>query len=252
MPGFCSRTAVAAHDVIVESGFDVPTLLFRHLGEVSAAIQPLFFTGHGQKNNGRGKLELAEDAGAFQAYRGAAGVVVGAGRDAAGVKGIAVARIVVAGDQHDAFGIFRIGTLQDRINIGDYGRLRNPVGGVLGEAVGLDLETAAASARVAFEFGLDPFPGRAYAVAGLDRIRVLGREREAGLETDQLLNVGLNTLRRDLGQGGGDLRVRGRRGRLRRGRLRDGAVGYGCEQPGQEREIQQNSGMKHGLHRISL
>ena len=194
---------------------------------MSAAIQSLLFAGHGQKNNGCGKLQLAEDAGAFQADGGAAGIVVGAGSDAAGVEGVAVARIVVAGDQHDAFGIFRIGALQDRINIGDYGGLRNPVGGIFGEAVGLDLEATAASARVAFEFGLDPLPRRADAVAGLDRIRVLGREREAGLETDQLLDVGLNPLRRDLGQGGGDLRISGRRGGVRRDRLRDGAVGYG-------------------------
>ena len=67
--------------------------------------------------------------------------------------------------------------------------------GIFGEAVGLDLEAAAAGARVAFEFRFDPFPRRADAVAGLDRIRVLRREREAGLETYQLLDVGLNALR---------------------------------------------------------
>jgi hypothetical protein len=101
----------------------------------------------------------------------------------------------VPGDQHDAFCILWIGTLQNRINIGDYCGLGNPVDGLFGEAVGLDLEATAAGVRVAFEFRLDPFPGRAYSVAGLDRIRVLGREREAGLETYQLLDVGLDALR---------------------------------------------------------
>ena len=88
-----------------------------------------------------------------------------------GIKSVAVARIVVAGDQHDALRTFRIGALQYRINIGDYGRFRNPVGGILGEGVGLDLEAAAAVARVAFEFRLNPFARRADAVARLDGIR---------------------------------------------------------------------------------
>ena len=221
------RTAVAADDVVVQDGFDVPTLVFRHLGEVAAAVQALLFAGHGQENNRRGKLQLAEDAGALQADRGAAGVVVGAGSDAGRVQGVAVARIVVAGDQHDAFGILRIGALQDRINIGDDRGLRNPLRGVFGEAVGLDFEASAAGARVAFEFRLDPFPRRADAVAGLDRIRILRREREAGLEAHQLFDVGLNPLRRNPGQGGCDLRIRGRLGFEPVG-LREGAVGYGC------------------------
>ena len=210
MPGILLRTAIAADDVIVQSGFDVPTLVFRHLGEMSAAVQSLLFAGYGQKNNRRGKFQLAQNAGALQAHGGAAAVIVGAGSDAARVKSVAVARIVVAGDQHDAFRTFRIGALQDRINIGDYGGLRNPVGGIFGEAVGLDLEATAAIVRVAFEFRFDPFPRRADAVARLDGIRVLRREREPGLKTDQLLDIRLNALRRDIGQGGGDLRIRRR------------------------------------------
>ena len=165
--------AIAAHDVIVQHGFDIPTLLFRHLREMRAAIQSLLFAGHGQKNNGRGKLQLAENAGALEADGGAAGVVIGSGRDAAYVEGVAVARIVMPGHQHDAAGAFGIGAFQDRINIGDYGGLGNPVGGGFGEAVGLYLETSTAVARVAFEFFLDPFPRGSDTVAGLDRVGIL-------------------------------------------------------------------------------
>ena len=249
--GILLRTAIAADDVVVQNGFDIPALLFRHLGEMRAAVQSLLFAGHSQENNGRGKLHLAEDAGAFQADGGAAGVVVGAGSDAACVEGIAVARIVVAGDQHDAFGTLRIGALQDRINIGDDRGLRNPLRGVFGEAVGLDFEAAAAGARVAFEFGLDPFPRRADAVAGLDRIRVLRREREAGLKAHQLFDVGLNPLRRNLGQGGCDLRISGRLG-FEPVRFARRCGRYGRGQHRQQRENQGNSGSKHDVHGVSL
>src|SRR5579862_9778985 len=114
---------------------------------MSAAIQSLLFTGHGQKNNGRRKLQLAENAGALQAHGDSAGVVVRAGGAAAHIKSIAVARIVMSGDQNDAPGTVRIGAIQNRINIGDYRGLRNPAGGIFGETVGLDLEATAAAAR---------------------------------------------------------------------------------------------------------
>ncbi len=231
--GVLPRAAIAAYDVVVQNGFNVPALVFGHPGEVAAAVQALLFAGYRKENDGRGKLHLAEDAGAFQADGGAAGVVVGAGSDTVGVQGIAVTRIVVAGDQHDAFGTLRIGALEDRINIGDDRGLRDPLRGVFGEAVGLDFEAAPAGARVAFEFALDPFPRRADAVAGLDRVGILGGEREAGLEADQLFDVGLNPLRRNPGQGGCDLRIGGRLGFEPAG-LREGAVRYGRGQHRQQ------------------
>ncbi len=223
----------------------------RHPGEVAAAVQALLFAGYRQENDGCGKLHLAEDAGAFQADRSAAGVVVGAGSDAAYIQGITVARIVVAGDQHDAFGILGVGALQDRINIGDDRGLRNPLRGVFGEAVSLDFEASATGARVAFEFGLDPFPRRADAVAGLDRVGVLRGERQASLEADQLFDVGLNPLRRNPGQGGCDLRISGRFGFEPVG-LRESAVRYGRGEHRQQREDQGNSGSKHDVHGVSL
>src|SRR5581483_6454202 len=94
--------AVAADDVVVENGFDVPSLLLRHLGKVLAAVQALFFSGHGKKNDGGGKLVLAEHARAFQADRGSRAIVVGARRIAVHIKGIAVSRIIVTGHQDNA------------------------------------------------------------------------------------------------------------------------------------------------------
>ena len=78
--GVLLRAAVAAHDVVVERCFDVPSRGLGHLREVAAAVQALLLAGNGQKNNGGGKLQLAENAGTLQTYSRAAAIVVGAGR----------------------------------------------------------------------------------------------------------------------------------------------------------------------------
>jgi hypothetical protein len=74
------RTAVTADDVVIQDRFKLPSLLFRHLSEMLAAIQALLFASHGEKNNGGGKFRLAEDAAALQAYGGTAAIVVRSGR----------------------------------------------------------------------------------------------------------------------------------------------------------------------------
>src|ERR1700746_243576 len=43
------RVTVATYDVVVEHGFDVPSLGLGHLCEVAAAIQSLLFPGYGQE-----------------------------------------------------------------------------------------------------------------------------------------------------------------------------------------------------------
>ena len=115
------RALVAADDVIVQHGLDIPALLFGHFGKVMAAVQALLFARHGQKNNRLRKLQRAQDPRAFQADGRSAGVVVRAGSVALRVKDVAVTRIVVSGDQHDAFRVLRVRTFQDRINILDFG-----------------------------------------------------------------------------------------------------------------------------------
>src|SRR6266700_5048100 len=47
---------VAADDVVIEHRFQFPTLIFRHLCEMMAAVQPLLFPRDRQKNDGPGKL----------------------------------------------------------------------------------------------------------------------------------------------------------------------------------------------------
>src|SRR5712671_4535157 len=37
------RIAVASHDVVIQHRFKLPSLLFRHLSEMPAAVQTLFF-----------------------------------------------------------------------------------------------------------------------------------------------------------------------------------------------------------------
>src|SRR5229473_3616503 len=115
------RTPVASHNVIVQDGFDFPPLLLGHLGEVLAAVQTLLFSGDGQKNNRRRELKfagsLAQNAGAFQAHRGPAAIVIGSRGGIGPVKSIAVSRIVMAGYEHDAIRRFRVGSAQHSINI---------------------------------------------------------------------------------------------------------------------------------------
>ena len=104
-----------------------------------AAVQALLLSGHGEKDDGGGKTMLAEHTSTLQADGGAAAVIVGAGRGIGRVVGIAVARVVVSGDEHDAAGIGRIGAAQHSINIGDCRGLGYARRRLLNELVGLYL-----------------------------------------------------------------------------------------------------------------
>src|SRR5438093_13554870 len=62
----------------------------------------------------------------------------------------------MAGDQDDSLRVLRISPAQNRINIGDFRRLGNALGGRLGESVGPYFEASAAIVRVAVEFAFNP------------------------------------------------------------------------------------------------
>jgi len=47
---------------------------------VAAAVESLLFARYGKEDDGAGKFESAEDAGAFESDCGSAGVVVGSRR----------------------------------------------------------------------------------------------------------------------------------------------------------------------------
>ncbi len=191
--GSCPRIAVAAHDVVIQNGFELPGLLFGHLGKVLAAVQPLLFTRNSQEDDGGGKPDsigkgLAQNAGTFQADGGAAAIVVRAGSGIGAIEVIAVAGVVVAGDEHDATGLRGVRATQNRINIGDFGGILDAFAGLLGEGVGLDLQAAAAIFGIALELGLDPLAGRANALACFDGFFVLRGKGGSIAETYQLID----------------------------------------------------------------
>ena len=66
-----------------------------------------------------GNFEFAQDPGALEADRHSAGIVVGAGGIVHGVEIIAVARVVVSRDQHDALRRRGIRAFQNRVHIGE-------------------------------------------------------------------------------------------------------------------------------------
>ena len=95
---------VAADDVVVEDGFELPALGFGEAGEVAAAVEALLFSGDGDEDDGGWEFELREDAGALERDGDAAGVVVGSGSGVVGVEVVGVAGVVVAGDEDAAGG----------------------------------------------------------------------------------------------------------------------------------------------------
>jgi hypothetical protein len=88
---------------------------------------------------------------------GAAGVVVGAGSGFSGVVAVAVAGVVVPGDEEDAPGLLGIGAALDGVDVDDLSRLRDAIGDRLGEFVGLNIQAIVAIFGDALELGADPF-----------------------------------------------------------------------------------------------
>ena len=212
---------IAADDVVVEDGFELPAFLLREVGEVFAAEQVLFFAGDGDKDQRGGEFDFGEDAGALQADRGAAGVVVGAGRFAVGVLVGAVTGIVVAGDEDHARGLRGIAAAQDGVNVVQgrgLGHARIGAGQRrLHEGVTMDFQTAVARGGDGFKLRLDPVGGGQHAGVGRE-IFVETGERAAIVERDKGGNRMLNLSGRDLSDGVGDRRI----GRHRPDRSADG------------------------------
>ena len=153
-------------------------MLFGHLGKVFAAVQPLFFTGDSQEDDGCRKPDsigksLAQNSGTFQADGGAAAIIVGAGSGIGAIEVIAVAGVVVAGDEHDTAGLRRVGATQNRTNISEFSGILDAFAGRLGEGVGFNLKAAAAIFGIALELGFNPVAGCANALACFDGFFVL-------------------------------------------------------------------------------
>src|ERR1700733_10816230 len=102
---------VSSNNGVVESGFNIPALIFRHLREMLAAIQSVFFAGNGQENDRPREFHLAENTSAFQADGGAAAIVIRAGSVIRDVRDVGIAGIVVSRYQHDALAVLRVRAL---------------------------------------------------------------------------------------------------------------------------------------------
>src|SRR3954465_3049308 len=70
------RTLVPAHNIVIENGLDIPSLILGHFREVVAAVQSLFFSRHRQENNRSRELQLAQHTRALETHRGSACVIV--------------------------------------------------------------------------------------------------------------------------------------------------------------------------------
>ncbi len=186
---------------------------FGELGEVTAAVEALFFAGDGEEDDGAGEFEFGEDAGGLDGDGGAAGVIVGAGCGVVGVVVGGVAGVVVAGDEDDATGLRGIGAAKDGVDVGELGgfgdaRGRSGTAG-LDELVAFDFEASAAGFGVALEFGLDPVGCGVDAGAGR-KVGVHAGECAAIFEADEFGDGGFDLIGRDL-----------------RERLCDGGIGGG-------------------------
>ena len=210
----CAGGGVAADDVVVEDGFEIPALGFDVLREVAAAVEALLFSGYGEEDDGAGEFKLAEDAGGFDGDGGAAGVVVSAGRGIVGVEVVGVTGVIVAGDENDAIGLGGVGAAEDGVDVGELGGFGDAGerGGAAGfdEFVAFDLEAAAAGFGVALEFGLDPIGGGVDAGAGLE-VGVHAGEGAAIVEADEFGDDGFDVIGRDLLECAGDGGVGGGR-----------------------------------------
>jgi hypothetical protein len=174
---------------------------------VTAAVEALLFAGYGEEDDGGGELELAEDAGAFEGDGGAAGVVVGAGCGIVGVGVGGVAGVVVAGDEDVAIGLGGVSSAEDGVDVGELGGLGDAGGGAgaggFDELVAFDLEAVVAVGGVALELGFDPVGGGVDAGAG-GKVGVHAGEGAAIFEGDELGDDGLDVVRGDLLERGGD------------------------------------------------
>jgi hypothetical protein len=204
---FIAGGAIAAHDVVVENGLELPAFLLCEVGEVFAAIEALLFAGNGDEDDGGGKFDFGEDAGAFEADGNAAGIVVGAGGFVVGVSVGAVAGIVMAGDKNHARGLRWVASAHHSVDVGE-GRGLGDAGigagsGRLGERIAMDFEASITSGGEFFELGFDPVRGSGDASAWR-QVFIQRRESAAIMERDEGGNRMLNLLGRDLGERVGD------------------------------------------------
>ena len=204
---------VAAYDVVIEDGFELPFFGFRKASEVGAAVEALLLAGYGYEDDGGRKFDLAggEDAGALERDGYSAGVVVGSGGGVVGVEDVGVARVVMASDEDSAGGLGGIRSAEDGVNIDDARGFKDAGRGTAGdgllrwldEVVAADVEAVVAGGGDARELSEDPV-GRGEGSGAGGKIGVEAGEGAAIREGDKLGDVSVDAVGGDLLQCGGD------------------------------------------------
>ena len=118
----------------------------------------------------------------------------------------------MAGDEVHALGLCGIRALEDGVDIGKFGGLRDARaaigGGRLDEDIRLDFETSSAIFRIGFELRANPLLRQVD--AGALRHLLHAGKRVAGFEADELLDGLVNAFRRNGTQRRADFRIGGR------------------------------------------
>src|SRR5947199_10532470 len=94
----------------------------------------------------------------------------------------------MAGDQDDSLRVLRISPAQNRINIGDFRRLANAIGGRLGESVGPYFAASAAIVAVAVQFVFTQLTCCADAVARCNVTWILWGKGHASAKAPDVLH----------------------------------------------------------------
>src|SRR5262245_33502919 len=94
-----TRRRVAADNVVVQHGLELPVIGLCELGQVMTAQKALLFSSYGHEHESRCRLQFYERVGAGKTYCDTRCVVVRTWRLATGVQNVGVAGVVVSGDQ---------------------------------------------------------------------------------------------------------------------------------------------------------
>jgi len=106
---FLLGALVPAHDIVIEHRFDIPSLLLRDLREVLAAVQALLFSRHCEEDDGGPETSACSGSARTPGSPPCRCHHRSHPERLLDVEGIAVARVVMSGDQHNPLGILRIG-----------------------------------------------------------------------------------------------------------------------------------------------
>jgi len=169
-------------------------------------VQPLLLARHGQENNCRGKLQLAQTRAHSRLTAVPLPIVVGPGASPSRRECRCCANRSARSPARCASRSPRRSLSEPHKTLVIFRGLRNSAGGRLGERIGFHLQASAASLRITLEFRLNPLPRRPNPVAGAGRRRVLRRNSRPRSKNSPASQYSPNAFRRNLLQRSGDPR----------------------------------------------